>query len=79
QDVLGVFDSNPKNYFDRLKTAHAKVHSVDTAFIEQKIEARRQARTAKNFKLGDEIRAELLKMGVEIKDRPDGTTEWHLK
>lgn len=79
QDVLGVFVSKPETYFERLKKIHAKVHRVDVALIEKKIEERRQARHAKDFKLGDEIRNELLKMGVEIKDKPDGTTEWHLR
>lgn len=78
-EVLGVFNSDPNSYFARLKTAKAKMQSVDTDLIEQKLKERREARVAKNFKLSDTIRDELMKMGVEIKDRPDGTTEWHLR
>ncbi|MDO8527362.1 MAG: cysteine--tRNA ligase [Deltaproteobacteria bacterium] len=78
-EVLGVFGSEPTQYFERLKQSSAKTKSVDVALVEEKIAQRREARLAKDFKKSDFIRDELLKMGVEIKDRPDGTTEWHLR
>lgn len=46
--------------------------------IELLIKLRSEARSEKNFKLSDEIRDELKKFGVEIKDNRDGTTDYEL-
>jgi cysteinyl-tRNA synthetase len=50
---------------------------LDEAKIEELIEARTAARTAKDFAASDRIRDELKDMGVAIKDGPQGTT-WEL-
>jgi cysteinyl-tRNA synthetase len=47
------------------------------AQIQRLIEARTQARKAKDFKESDRIRDELTKMGVVLKDTKDGTT-WEI-
>jgi cysteinyl-tRNA synthetase len=46
----------------------------DAALIEAKIIERREARTNKDYATSDRIRDELLEMGIEIKDGPEGTT-----
>ena len=46
--------------------------------IELLIKIRTEARKEKNFSLSDEIRDELKKIGVEIKDNKDGTTSYTL-
>ncbi len=43
------------------------------------IEARDAARKAKNFTEADRIRDELKAMGVELEDKPDGSTTWKVK
>jgi cysteinyl-tRNA synthetase len=43
------------------------------------IQERREAREAKNFKRGDDIRKELEAAGIILEDKPDGTTEWRRK
>jgi cysteinyl-tRNA synthetase len=58
-------------------TAEAPEVKIDVsgeleAAIEAKIEARQRARAEKNFKLADEIRAELLAQGVLLEDTKDG-------
>lgn len=40
------------------------------------LRVRQELRKAKNWALADRIRDELKNAGIEIKDRPDGTTEW---
>ncbi len=47
---------------------------VDEAKVVSLIEARKQARAAKNFAESDRIRDELAAMGIRLKDNPDGTT-----
>ena len=43
------------------------------AYIEQMIEARKQAKKEKNFAEADRIRAELLEKGVTLLDTREGT------
>jgi cysteinyl-tRNA synthetase len=50
---------------------------VDEAKVVSLIEARKQARNAKNFTESDRIRDELAAMGVVLKDSKDGTT-WEI-
>ena len=49
---------------------------VDDAIVDEMINARTQAKTAKNFAEADRIRAELLSLGVVLEDKPGGLTEW---
>ena len=46
------------------------------AWIEQQIQARLDAKKAKNWALADKIRNELKEQGVILEDAPDGTTSW---
>jgi len=78
-EVLGIFGSEPAAYRDR---THARVQAksgVDTAEVERLIAERADARKSKDFARADAIRDELAEMGVEFKDKPDGTTEWRLR
>ena len=43
-------------------------------FILEKIEERKNAKEEKNYSLADEIREELLKKGILLKDTREGTT-----
>jgi cysteinyl-tRNA synthetase len=47
--------------------------------VETLIEARLQARAAKDWALSDSIRDELDAMGIALKDNKDGTTSWEVK
>ncbi len=51
---------------------------LDEKLVELLLATRRTLRAEKNFALGDEIRDGLLAVGIEIKDRADGTT-WKRK
>ncbi len=51
---------------------------LDTALIEEKIAARNDARANKDFATSDEIRDELVALGVDLIDTPDGT-KWKIK
>ena len=42
------------------------------------IQARADARKAKNFALGDAIRKRLTELGVTLEDRPGGVTDWRV-
>jgi cysteinyl-tRNA synthetase len=52
---------------------------IDKEHVQSLIEARLEARTAKNWALSDRIRDELIEMGIALKDNKDGTTSWEAK
>jgi cysteinyl-tRNA synthetase len=52
------------------------VGELDAAAIEEYIAARAAAKQAKAFEKADAIRADLLKQGVVLEDKPGGITEW---
>lgn len=70
-EVLGLDLLNAK--LPEEKTADAEL----TAFVEAKIEERKEAKKAKDFAKADAIRDELLAKGVEIKDTREGVV-WKL-
>jgi cysteinyl-tRNA synthetase len=78
-EVLGVFGSDPTDYQRRTKEKGTATAGVDADRVEKLIEERKTARKSKDFKRADEIRAKLDSLGVELKDRPDGATEWKMK
>lgn len=73
--ILGVFQEDPSNFFifDKEKESFKRGLSIEK--IEKLIEERKAARMAKNWAKADEIRKQLLNMGVVLKDI-DNTTSW---
>ncbi len=65
--VLGLLQLDPQAF---LKTGL----SLDESSIEALIAQRLEARAAKDWKKADALRDELLNVGVELQDGPDGTT-----
>ena len=66
-----------KELTEVLSIAKISKNDVDTAKIEELIEKRAQAKKDKSFALADEIRNELLGMGVIIEDTREGV-KWKL-
>jgi cysteinyl-tRNA synthetase len=77
-DSLGVFHKDPAVFLKQLQTLKTSEKSIDPKYVENLIQQRLDARRAKDFKKSDAIRDELIKLGVKIKDNPDGTTSWEL-
>jgi cysteinyl-tRNA synthetase len=84
--VLGVLYLQPEEFLQKSKATEPGI-SVDfsgagsvsgptDAAIERLIAERRAARAARNFKESDRIRDELMKGGIILEDKPDGTTTW---
>ena len=62
---LGLLQADPKKFLQR---------DLDSKSIQERIDARLQAKNEKDFFKADQIRNELLSMGIILKDTPTGTT-----
>jgi cysteinyl-tRNA synthetase len=71
--VLGLLQQPPRAYLQGGGAAAAAA-GLDEATIEQRIQARAEAKRARDFAKADRIRAELSSAGIELKDTAQGTT-----
>jgi cysteinyl-tRNA synthetase len=77
-DVLGLFTSIPATWLDGTKSARVWQMDISPEDIARLIAERAEARQAKNFKRGDEIRDLLLEKGIQLLDSGQGTS-WKVK
>ncbi len=73
-NLLGLLGREPADFLQKKLTDSSS--TLDATAIEASINAREQARLAKNYAAADRIRAELLNAGVVLEDKVDGATEW---
>jgi cysteinyl-tRNA synthetase len=74
---LGLCQRDPEDYLLERHTRAAAQRGIDVANVEALVTARNEARAARDFARADALRKELLDLGVEIMDRPGGTS-WKL-
>jgi cysteinyl-tRNA synthetase len=86
--VLGVLYLQPEEFLQKSKGTLAGTMTPESSaagtvsggstdeVIERLIGERRAARAARNFKESDRIRDDLMKGGIILEDKPDGTTTW---
>ena len=70
--ILGVLGAEPAVFLERLRAAKARRRRIDTDRVRALILERQQARAQKDFSRADAARAELLQLGVEVRDTPEG-------
>lgn len=70
--VFGVFEDAPAGFLAELRTTRAKRAGIDPAHVEALLQARQEARKAKDFARSDALRDEIATLGVEVKDTPTG-------
>jgi cysteinyl-tRNA synthetase len=76
--ALGILANDPKVYLRDRRERLVRRTKLDVAKVEQLIESRKTARGDKDFKRADEIRGELVALGVELHDSPQGT-DWSIQ
>jgi cysteinyl-tRNA synthetase len=75
-DVLGLFNTPARAYFESCKQSLARKDAVDPATIDQMVADRCAARKAKEFAKADQLRKQLTELKVVLEDLPNGTTTW---
>jgi len=69
---------HPAEYFNIRRGASLEQRKVEPGLIDQLVEERVEARTAKDWQRADDIRQQLEDMDIQLEDRPDGTV-WKFK
>jgi cysteinyl-tRNA synthetase len=72
--IVGLLQRSPQQFLRATPTSNQD--DGLEAFVAEQIEARVNAKKAKNFADADRIRAELLEKGIILEDKPGGLTEW---
>ena len=75
--VLGLAARTPQEAVKQRRLLAAQRRGVEPAWVEERIAARLAARKGKDYARADEIRAEVLARGVELRDAPGGT-DWRV-
>jgi cysteinyl-tRNA synthetase len=73
--VLGLLKESPADFINSLKDKIIGTLGVSRTDIEDLITKRKEARTNKDYALGDKIRNQLLEKGITLKDTATGT-DW---
>jgi len=76
--VLGLFGSDPADWLAAIQTSRRGQMDIQPEEIERLIVERAEARKARDFKRGDEIRDLLLEKGIQLLDSAQGTS-WKVK
>ncbi|PIE02229.1 MAG: cysteine--tRNA ligase [Acidobacteria bacterium] len=75
--VLGIGTKPPKEALSDIQTYLIKSKHIDCRHVEQVLQQREEARKEKNWSRADELRDQLLNMGIAIMDTPQGT-QWQV-
>ena len=73
--MLGICDEDPEEFIKEYKKRFLDEHDISLAEIEEKIEARTQARKNKDYETADRIRNELKEQKIMLQGTPQGV-EW---
>jgi cysteinyl-tRNA synthetase len=76
-EVLGVLGANPDEVLESMSLRALTRKDLELSWVEDRIQARTDARVAKDFAASDAIRAELTDAGIEVMDTPQGT-KWRM-
>ena len=72
--IFGILEQPPETVLAEIRARDILRLKLDVSFIEERIQARTDARKNKDFAQADAIRAELTATGVAVMDYPQGTT-----
>ena len=65
----------PAEYLERTRERRLRLRGLTVEAIDEKVGERTAARKAKDFARSDELRDELVALGIDLRDTPGGT-DW---
>ncbi len=71
--MMALFQEEPDQFLVEMDNLLLKKKSLQRDVINKLVEERTNARTNKDYKRGDEIRQQLMEMGIAVQDSTDGT------
>ncbi|MDH3972983.1 MAG: cysteine--tRNA ligase [Deltaproteobacteria bacterium] len=77
-EVMGILGHEPEQFFKKIRQKRSEGQKIDEEEVKVLVTERIRAREAKNWQKSDEIRDKLQRMGVILKDGPEGTS-WEIK
>ncbi len=72
--VLGLLGTPASVYRERTRARRLAARGLSADAIDEKLRQRAEARQKKEFARADELRAELIALGVDVADSPEGST-----
>ncbi|MBI1948464.1 MAG: cysteine--tRNA ligase [Deltaproteobacteria bacterium] len=75
--VLGVGERDADHFLEEQRALGLKTRGVPEADVRRLLDERAAAKAAKDYASADQARAALGKLGVEVRDTPDGV-EWNI-
>lgn len=76
--LFALFEKPPVRFLVELDDMLLIEKNIKRTDVQTKVDARSNAKAAKDFIKADQLRAELTQMGIELRDGPGGT-EWEVK
>jgi cysteinyl-tRNA synthetase len=77
-EALGVLHQAPADYLAARRDRLVAKRGLDVAEVKRLLDARAAARSAKEWTRADEVRNQLIALGVEVLDTPQGT-DWRVQ
>lgn len=71
--MMSLFQEPPAEYLRLLDDMLLEQKGLERAKIDELVQARSEVRAAKDFKKSDELRDQLVQMGIALQDTPQGT------
>ena len=78
RDALGLMAMDTSAFHDEVKAKRLGAMGLDVGYVQDKLQARSDARAAKDWARADAIREELEQNRIMVMDRPDGV-EWRVR
>jgi cysteinyl-tRNA synthetase len=75
--LMSLFAEPPQEFLRGLDDRLLRQKNLDRAKVDELVKERAAARTSKNFKKADELRAELQNLGIVVQDTAQGS-EWEV-
>ncbi len=76
--LMALFQQEPKTFLKELDDMLLKKMNLERPKVDALVNERQSARVNKDYKRSDELRDQLLKMGIAVCDTPQGTT-WEVQ